>query len=183
MDLLPHKFHCHYLERARLFLLEAYTEKHEGTFWKMKLADRKKAALVKEIESKNFVRMNDSHADELVKMYRLAYPDGYFEPQMLRGGKFFGYVHNEQIVSCAGLHIDSEEYGVAALGSIATLPEFRGKGFATKVTARLLKEIVSNRETIMLNVSGENTPAVKCYTNLGFEKTHEYEEGLFTLGK
>jgi predicted GNAT family acetyltransferase len=102
---------------------------------------------------------------------------------MLLTGKYFGYLHKGRIVSVAGVHVDSEEYGVTVLGSIATLPKFRGKGLATLVTARLLKELVGKREVITLNVDSKNIPAVKCYSNLGFVKTHVCEEGLFTLRK
>jgi len=183
VDLLPPVFHGHYQKPGRSYFLKAYSEEYQGTFWKMKLVDRMKVKSVNKSASDNIIRLNESHTDELEKMYESAYPDGYFERRMLHSGKFFGYLHDGQIVSCAGVHVDSEEYNAAVLGSIATLPEFRGKGLATLVTARVLKELISKRDTIMLNVNGENTAAVKCYANLGFEKSHEYEEGLFSIKK
>lgn len=183
VDLLPPEFHCHYHRQVQSMLWETYQEKYQGTFWKMKLVDRTKAQSPKYMKSENVVRMEKSHAAELEKMYETAYPDGFFDRRMLQTGGYFGYKHQDKIVSCAGIHVNSQEFGVAVLGSIATLPEFRGRGFATMVTARLLTELIPIRDVIMLNVSGQNAPAVKCYSNLGFEKTHEYEEGMFTLRK
>ncbi|MGH8015094.1 MAG: GNAT family N-acetyltransferase [Candidatus Zixiibacteriota bacterium] len=181
VGLLPSEFHGHYQQSIRAQLLKSYVEKPQGTFWKMKLIDDNKAHLVKGLDAKNVIRLNDSHLPELEKMYQLAYPDGFFNKRELKTGKYFGYLIDNKIVSCAGVHVDSEEHGVTALGSIATLPEFREKGYATIVTARLLKEIMDKREVIMLNVDSQNAAAVKCYSNLGFEKTHEYQEGFFTL--
>lgn len=183
VDVLPQKFHCHYHKKVQPILLSSYSEQHRGTLWKMKLTDKSKALSFNRPGMENVIQMNESHTAELEKMYETAYPDGFFDPKMLQTGFYFGYSHDGNIVSCGGIHVNSEEYSVAVLGSIATLPEYRGRGYATLVTARLLKELMPLRGLIMLNVEGNNKPAVKCYSNLGFEKTHEYEEGMFTLKK
>lgn len=183
IDLFPQQFLGHYQKESRSHFEKAYNEKHLGSFWKMKLVDVRKAQAVYSAANDNIVRMNQTHADELEKMYASAYPDGFFDKRMLTTGKYFGYLDKGRIVSVAGVHVDSEEYGVCVLGSIATLPKFRGKGLATLVTARLLKDLIGQRDIITLNVDSENAPAVRCYSNLGFEKTHEYLEGLFTLRK
>jgi len=183
IDLLPKKFLGHYQKEMRPHFHKVYKEKQLGNFWKMKLVDTAKAQSINNTTGENIINLKQSHGDALEKMYSSAYPDGYFDRRLLLSGKYFGYLHNKQIVSVAGVHVDTEEYGVTVLGSIATLPKFRGKGLATMVTARLLKEIAGKREVITLNVDSENAAAVKCYSNLGFVKTHEYEEGLFTLRK
>jgi len=183
IDLLPQKFLGHYQKDLRQHFHKAYQEKHLGSFWKMKLLDTAKAKSINDSVGENIIKLDQSHGDELKKMYVLAYPDGYFDRRMLLTGKYFGYLHKGRIVSVAGVHVDSEEYGVTVLGSIATLPKFRGKGLATMVTAQLLKELIGKRKVITLNVDSENAAAVKCYSNLGFVKTHECEEGLFTLRK
>ena len=182
-DLLPQKFHCHYQKRIHTILLSSYSEQYRGTLWKMKLTNKSKAQSFNRPGMEHVIQMKESHADELEKMYQSAYPDGFFDPKMLQSGYYFGYSHQGKIVSCGGIHVNSEEFSLAVMGSIATLPEFRGRGYATLVTARLLKELMPKRDLIMLNVDGKNEPAVKCYSNLGFQKTHEYEEGMFTLKK
>jgi len=180
MDLLPQKFLGHYQKERRGGFLKTYKEKHLGSFWKMKLVDTTKAQSINATESSDIIRLNQGHADELEKMYNSTYPGVYFDRRMLATGKYFGYVDSERIVSAAGVTVNSEEYGVSVLGSIATLPKFRGKGLATLVTARLLQELIGKRDLITLSVKKENAAAVRCYSNLGFEKTHECEEGYFT---
>lgn len=183
MELLPLKFLGHYQKEMRPHFHKTYEEKHSGSFRKMKLTDTSKAKLIKDNTGKNIIKLNESHGDELENMYQLAYPDGYFDRRMLATGKYFGYLDKGWIVSVAGVHVDSEEHSVTVLGSIATLPKFRNKGLATLVTARLLKELIGKRDVVMLNVDSKNSAAIKCYSNLGFVKTHEYDEGLFTLRK
>ena len=86
----------------------------------------------------------------------------------------------------------SPQYGVAALGNITTLPEYRGQGLGTLVTARVCRELLKSsgsydrrhsydRRIIGLNVRADNAPAIRCYHNLGFEKVAEYEEWMVTL--
>ncbi len=183
MDLLPQKFYGHFQKEMRPYFHKAYQIKHLGSLWKMKLVDASKPKRVNESAGKNIIKLDQSRVDELDKFYASAYPDGYFDRRMLATGKYFGYLHKGKIVSVAGVHVDSEEYSVTVLGSIATLPEFRGKRLATLVTARLLNELIGQREVVTLNVDSENDFAIKCYSNLGFVKTHECEEGLFTLIK
>ena len=178
---MPQEFHGHYQSKYRPHLLNTYDEKHHRHNWKMKLFDRTKYNSVKDITSHNVIRLDDSRIAELEKFYQLAYPDGFFSARELGSGKYFGYLADNRIVSVAGVHVDSDEYKVTALGSIATLPEFRGRGYATIVTARLLKEVADKRDVIMLNVDSKNPAAIKCYANLGFEKSHQYEEAFFTL--
>ena len=184
MDLLPQKFIGHYQKEMRLHFHKGYKEKHLGSVWKMKLVDSATVKAISETVAGNVIKLNQSHGDELEKMYKTAFPNVYFDRRrMLSTGKYYGYLHKGRIVSTAGVTVDSEENSVTVLGSIATLPKFRGKGLATLVTARLLKELVGKREVVTLNVESKNAVAIKCYSNLGFVKTHEFEEGLFTLRK
>jgi ribosomal protein S18 acetylase RimI-like enzyme len=181
VDLLPGEFHGHYQKSNEPIFEKNYQIKRQGTFWKMKLSGKDKFRVVKEIGSDSVIRLNDSHTIELTEFYKSAYPDGFFDKRELSSGKYFGKIIDGKIVSVAGVHVDSEEHGVTVFGSIATLPEFRGNRYATVVTARLLKEVVNQRQVIMLNVDSKNHAAVKCYSNLGFKKSHEYEEGFFSL--
>ncbi len=181
IDLLPKKFYGHYQKEMSHHFHKTYKERHLGSLLKMKLVDASKPKKANESAGENIINLDKSRVGELDKFYASAYPDGYFDRRMLESGKYFGYLHKGKIVSVAGVHVDSEEYGVTVLGSIATLPKFRGKGLATSVTARLLGELAGKREVITLNVDSQNAAAFKCYSNLGFVKTHEFEEGLFTL--
>ncbi len=95
---------------------------------------------------------------------------------MLETGMFFCIRESGKIAAVAGIHVYSPEYKVAALGSITTHPNSRGKGYATKVTACLCKELFKKSEVIGLNVHSENSSAIHCYEKLGFVKIADYLE-------
>ena len=73
------------------------------------------------------------------------------------------------IASAGGVHFCSTQYGVAALGNIATRPGRRGHGLAKAVTARVCRSLLRVVPELGLNVESGNTPAIRCYRSLGFE--------------
>lgn len=105
-------------------------------------------------------------------------PDA-FHPRQLLDRSFYGVWEGNELVSVAGIHIISEWAGVAAIGNIFTHPDRRGKGLGTRATAALVQSLLtSGFETIVLNVSIENLPAIRCYSKLGFEPHCQYHEGI-----
>ena len=86
----------------------------------------------------------------------------------------------DRLVSAAGVHVFSPGRDVAALANIATLPDFRGRGFATATTARLSMSLLEHVNHLGLNVRADNVPAIRCYTNLGFETVASYIECSLT---
>ncbi len=99
-----------------------------------------------------------------------------FDPHMLETGYFFGLRRDGKLVSAGGVHVYSRTYGVAALGSVVTHPDFRGQGLATALCAHLCRELRKKVAHIGLNVRQNNTWAVRCYQNLGFEPVAAYQE-------
>jgi ribosomal protein S18 acetylase RimI-like enzyme len=180
IDLLPREFFCHYQKDYRNKLLSQYNEKTLGAFIKMRLKNYAKQNSISQSVSDKIKRLDNTHCELLTEFYKVSYPESYFDKRMLETGMYFGYFENNEIVTVAGIHVDSEQYSVTALGNIATNPKYRNKGLAKIVTARLLNEITSTREVITLNVKAENSAAIKCYSDLGFVKTHDYCEGFFT---
>ena len=79
------------------------------------------------------------------------------------------------------MHVYLKKYKIAVLGNTATSEKCRNKGLASRVTVALVNELAGEGLLVALNVKSDNEAAIKCYTSLGFEKTHEYEESLFTL--
>lgn len=181
VELLPKKFYCHFLENYRSVFRQHYNEKPLGTFLKMKLVDRQRCKSFTEKENSSIVRLDLSRSKQLLELFKHAYPDNYFNNRMLETEKYFGCLEENRLVAVAGVHVYSKKYKIAVLGNIATLKETRGKGLATKVTAALVKELTGEDLLVALNVKSDNNAAIKCYTNLGFEKSHEYQESCFTL--
>lgn len=71
-------------------------------------------------------------------------------------------------MSFAGVHAYAEPHRVAALGTTAAHPAYRGWGHGTTVAARLRNELLSTIDVIGLNAGAENTATVRCHERVGF---------------
>jgi ribosomal protein S18 acetylase RimI-like enzyme len=61
------------------------------------------------------------------------------------------------------------------LGSIGTLPAFRGSGYAGALTARMTADGVAERGLVTLGLYDDNHVARRVYERLGFRLAHEVE--------
>jgi predicted GNAT family acetyltransferase len=99
---------------------------------------------------------------------------------MLETGLYQGIRRGGCLVSVAGVHVYSPRYRVAALGNITTHPDWRGRGLATLVSAKLCETLSKGGiEHIGLNVKADNVAALTCYERLGFRWAADY--GEYTL--
>ncbi|MCR9142099.1 MAG: GNAT family N-acetyltransferase [bacterium] len=134
------------------------------------------------------VRADTAGRSTLEQFYAQAYPENWFDPRMLATGAYLiACMHNSasnqseiapgDIVGAAGVHVYSEEYSVAALGNIATHPEYRRQGVGRSLTAALC-ELLRDQgiATVTLNVKSLNAAAIACYQSLGFRMHAKYEE-------
>lgn len=179
LPILPLRFFCHFQERYRDIFRSSYAESPLGTHAKMKLENFTPANVPSHLQAQNVVRLDISHAQQLLDFYEHNHSTVYFTTRMLESGKFFGYIADGELQAVAGVHVYAPSYRTAVLGSIATAIAHRGKGLATLLTSKLTEELVGEKLTICLNVKADNVPAIRCYENLGFVKVHEYEESLF----
>ncbi|MBC8401276.1 MAG: GNAT family N-acetyltransferase [Candidatus Marinimicrobia bacterium] len=95
---------------------------------------------------------------------------------MLESGQYFGYFEDHHLVSIAGIHVYSPAYNAAALGNITTHPDYRGGGFATKVTAACCQSLLKNITRIGLNIKADNLAGLTLYKKLGFTEYAPYSE-------
>lgn len=109
-------------------------------------------------------------------LYDESYPDNWFDPRMLETGRYVGIWDGDRLVSIAGVHVYSREYGVAALGNVTTLPAYRRRGLGSRVTAALSRLLLDDGVLVGLNVHAENQAALACYYSLGFRETARYLE-------
>ncbi|HEX7974493.1 MAG TPA: GNAT family N-acetyltransferase, partial [Anaerolineales bacterium] len=170
---LPGRFYAHFSPGlAQVFDGERQFEPHGG-YLKMVLSDPARLAGV---QASGVQPLGPADLPEVEAFYRQAYPGNWFDPRMLETGCYYGVRRQERLACVAGVHVYSPVYRVAALGNIATLPEFRGQGLAGAATARLCQELRWRVDTVGLNVRRDNAPAIACYTRLGFTPCAEYEE-------
>jgi ribosomal protein S18 acetylase RimI-like enzyme len=125
------------------------------------------------------IPLNEDDESNLLLLYQVAYPEGYFTPYMLKTGKYYSIKAEKKMVSFAGVHIFSPLYNIAVLGNITTHPNFRGRGLAKKCIVRLLKSFDGVIDQIGLNVKKENLIAIQLYEKLGFNVHSTYKEAYF----
>jgi ribosomal protein S18 acetylase RimI-like enzyme len=175
MAFLPRRFDSHLsLGLAGTVSAGGYCLEPHGVYAKMALTQPGRTA---GIDTRDVLQFHPADAPELETFYSAAYPGNWFDARMLETGCYFGIRVNGQIASVAGIHVYSPRYRAAALGNIATLPEFRGQGLGLRATARLCQALqASGIASIGLNVRADNVPARKVYSRLGFTPVAEYEE-------
>jgi ribosomal protein S18 acetylase RimI-like enzyme len=174
---LPSKFYAHLGPNlidvfGKPNIIESY-----GPHYKMAL--RKKPTT---IFDENVKRLTIEDLQAIDEFYASSYPDNWFDKRMLETQKYFGYFISSRLVGIAGIHVYSEEYRVAALGNIATHPEFRGRQIAYKLTSQLCLDLLESVKHIGLNVKSDNIAAISCYRKIGFEIVGSYDECLLGNG-
>ena len=172
-DKIPKRFYCHLTPGLESSLEDRFLLEPHGTHHKMTLTDSSKLG---DIDSSGAVQLDARDKGEILEFYASAYPGNWFDARMLETGQYFGIRRNGRLASIAGIHVYSPKYKVAALGNIATLPEFRGQGLGTIVTGALCRNLLKTVDVIGLNVKTDNADAIRCYQKLGFKITGEYNE-------
>ncbi len=170
---LPEAFHLHCHDEDLPILGEALDLEEGGLLHRMHWQDYPDDLRPPSIPAR-LLDQNDLPA--LVDFLNEAFPTAFFEAHQLAKAKFTGCFLGGRLVSCAGFHVLSYAEGVGALGSIATHPEMRGKGYAASATLRLMEEVRGSIPLLALNVQVDNTSAVSLYRNLGFRDVFRYRE-------
>jgi len=177
---LPSHVYAHLSDGAIETLAQRFQARSHGVHFRMALTD---PAWLTGQDSAGIVQLSPADLPEVRTFYEAAYPGNWFEPRMLETGCHFGIrlpgrdgSDSSQLVSIAGVHVYSATYRVAALGNVATLPEFRGQGLASGACARLCWHLLETTEHIGLNVRHDNASAIACYQKLGFSRVAVFEE-------
>jgi predicted GNAT family acetyltransferase len=121
-------------------------------------------------------RINRNDFETLDEIIRSVNPQALFTKAMLETGKYFCVRKNAELLSVAGVHCYSKEAGVAVVGNVLAMPEHRGNGYASSVTASLCRDMWPEVRYMGLNVDSDNIAAVKMFTNMGFVFHSNYEE-------
>jgi len=175
LRLLPGRFYAHLSPGLVEVLRGRYALEPHGLYQKMKLTD---PARLETIDLTETEPLTPADCAEVTAFYDQAYPGNWFDERMLATGCYYGIRRGGRLASVAGVHVVSPRYRAAALGNITTLPEYRGQGLGTAVTARACRELLKTTDVIGLNVRADNVPAIRCYEKLGFVKIAEYEEWM-----
>lgn len=173
MQLLPERLYAHLSGNLADVLREKYDVRSHGEHHKMALANK---LMLEKFDTSEAVPLSPSDVSDIEGFYRVSYPGNWFDPRMLGTNCYYGIRCGRDLVSAAGVHVYSTRYRVAALGNIATHPDFRNRGFAATVCAKLCETLSRTVDHIGLNVKADNRSAITCYQRLGFETIASYEE-------
>jgi ribosomal protein S18 acetylase RimI-like enzyme len=106
---------------------------------------------------------------------------GFFSPDMLARGVYFGMRDGDGLCAVAGTHLLAPAARAAAIGNIYTRFDCRGRGFGAATTAAVVEALAaSGMTTIGLSVREDNTAAIRVYERLGFVRHCAFIEGLAT---
>jgi ribosomal protein S18 acetylase RimI-like enzyme len=170
-SLLPVTFYAH-LSPGLLDVFGRHNIiKYYGSNYKMVLT---KAAHAE--DDKNIKRLSVQDLPVMKDFLVVAYPQNWFDSQMLETNKYYGYFIDNKLVGVAGVHVYSKEYKVAAIGNVATHPDYRGQQIGCTLTAALCFDLQKSVSSIGLNVKTDNEHAIKCYKKIGFEIIGTFDE-------
>ncbi|HSO27989.1 MAG TPA: GNAT family N-acetyltransferase, partial [Anaerolineales bacterium] len=180
VPLLPPCFYAHLSAGLEHVFTAFYQAENHGLHHKMVLA---RPACLEVSNDYPVEQLTCADLDETLEFYNAAYPGHWFTARMLETGFYYGVRQGGRLVCVAGVHVFSPTFRAAALGNIAVLPEFRGRGLATAATAHLCHALLPVVDAVGLNVKADNAPAVACYRRLGFEWVADYTEFTFRLAQ
>ncbi len=122
-------------------------------------------------------RLRGRDANRINWLYSLEGGRGRYVAAAIEQAIYYGVVEGDQLVSVAGTHIVAPNEGVAVVGNVYTHPEYRGRGYAERVTSAVSTELFERGcGEVVLTVDPLNTPAVAAYTHLGFRPGAEVVE-------
>jgi GNAT superfamily N-acetyltransferase len=173
LHLLPQRFYAHLSPGLESVFRSTCRLGLQGEHFKMALLD---PTAVNGFHCDGIERLSRENEKEILEFYQLCYPGNWFDPRMLETKQYFGIRREGRLASVAGIHVYSPEYGVAALGNIATDPSQRRKGYGMTVTAKTCQSLLKEVSHIGLNVRADNNPAISCYKRLGFGIVGAYTE-------
>jgi ribosomal protein S18 acetylase RimI-like enzyme len=123
------------------------------------------------------VELTPSDVAEMSVVYAATRPGRTLCPKIQKLGTFLGVREQGKLAAMAGLRLHIAGY--REITTVATLPEFEGRGYATALVRALVERIRGRGERPFLTVRTDNDRAVEIYRRLGFaERTRFYSQTI-----
>ena len=117
-----------------------------------------------------YVELSVKDIPEVLELVSITKP-GPFAQRTVELGRYIGIRKDGELVAMAGERFKVEGY--TEISAVCTLPEYRGKGYATALSSVLVNTIFEQGDIPFLHVSVKNTPAIRLYEGLGFTKRRD----------
>jgi GNAT superfamily N-acetyltransferase len=111
------------------------------------------------------IPLKPEHASQAVELARLTNP-GPFGIRTPELGEYFGYFDGGRLIAMAGERMCAAN--LHEVSGICTHPDFQGKGYARKLTLKLVHRQQQRGKTSFLHVMSHNAPARALYAKMGF---------------
>lgn len=111
----------------------------------------------------------------MLNLIAIAQP-GPFLPRTIEMGQYWGLRQDGQLVAMAGerLHLT----GFCEISAACTHPDYRGRGYGSRLTTKVAETIIARGEIPFLHVAPTNEVARKIYEKLGFRLRKEIQLNL-----
>jgi predicted GNAT family acetyltransferase len=116
-------------------------------------------------EAQRIVALGDGDAAEMLALATLTEP-GPFLPLTHRLGRFVGIRVDGRLAAMAGERFRFP--GHTEVSGVCTHPDFRGRGFARRLSRHVAAAIAARGDTAFLHAWKHNTGAIALYQALGF---------------
>ena len=116
------------------------------------------------------VPLGPADVPEMLALTELTQP-GPFEPRTVELGGYLGLRREGQLVAMAGERLRPPGY--AEISAVCTHPDWRGHGFAARLTRAVAAGIAARGDTPFLHAAADNVNAIRLYKTLGFAHRRE----------
>ncbi len=116
-------------------------------------------------------RLHGFDVPALNAFYRTGGGPSHYTPIDVERAPYWGAFEGPRLVAVAGTHVVAPERGVGVIGNVLTHPAYRSRGLATCVTSAVTTELFAQGVSLTaLSVDPNNTPAIRAYRRLGYER-------------
>ncbi|MBM2616066.1 GNAT family N-acetyltransferase [Actinoplanes sp. LDG1-06] len=122
------------------------------------------------------VRLTETDVPEMLDLVERSQP-GPFGKRTVELGNYLGIRHEGRLVAMAGERFRMP--GWTEVSAVCTDPDFRGQGYAARLTMAVAAGILERGDLPFLHVAAENAAAIRLYERLGFQIDHEVVFGAY----
>ena len=128
-------------------------------------------------DAAEFHLLGDDDVPEMLELTALTNP-GPFQPRTHTMGNYYGIRINGRLAAMAGERMRFP--GFTEVSAVCAHPDFRGQGFARRLSAHVAAGIQALGDIPFLHAWETNTAARSLYQSLGFELRHEMHAAVVT---
>jgi predicted GNAT family acetyltransferase len=111
------------------------------------------------------VTLDARHRDDVLALTALVYPH-YFRARTMDMGAYYGIYRDGRLAAMIGERLGTRD--ATEMSAICTHPDFKGRGYARRLTAMLADRTLAAGRLPFLHVSYENARAKSLYERMGF---------------